>query len=157
MTSHHNYYSFGYTQNIKTCKPGKTQQWIKVHKFSNPNCCAFNTLAAYLGRTEDLRSSSNLWISFKKPFRAVGRQTLSRWLKLLIKMAGVDVTIFSGHSTRKAAPSKANNMGVGLHTILANAGWNSESNFKKFYLRDKLGEAVNAKKTFATAVLSKFC
>ena len=145
MTSHHNYYSFGYTQNIKTSKPGKTQQWIKVHKFSNPNCCAFNTLAAYLGRTEDLRSSSYLWISFKK-------------LKLLIKMAGIDVTIFSGHSTRKAAPSKANNMGVGLHTILANAGWNSESNFKKFYLRDKLGEAENSKKTFATAVFSKsFC
>ena len=72
-------------------------------------------------------------------------------------MAGLDITIFTGHSTRMAATSKANNIGVGLHTILATAGWNSESNFKKFYLRDKLGEAENSKKTFATAVLSKSC
>ena len=46
-------------------------------------------------------------------------------------MAGLDISIFTGHSTRMAATSKVNNMGVGLHTILATAGWNSESNLKK--------------------------
>ena len=88
-------------------------------------------MAEYLKRTDSLRSTSHLWISFKKPFKAVGRQTISRWLKTLLHMAGLDISIFTGHSTRMAATSKVNNMGVGLHTILATAGWNSESNLKK--------------------------
>ena len=154
MAVHSNYYSFGFTQNIKTSRPGKPQQSIEVHKFNNVNCCAFTTMAEYLKRTDSLRSTSHLWISFKKPFKAVGRQTISRWLKTLLHMAGLDISIFTGHSTRMAATSKVNNMGVGLHTILATAGWNSESNFKKFYLRDKLGESDNAKKAFAEAVLT---
>ena len=60
-------------------------------------------------------------------------------------MVGVDVTTFTGQSIRMAATSKANNMGVGLYTTLATAGWNSESNSKKNYLRDKLGEAEKSK------------
>ena len=60
-------------------------------------------------------------------------------------MAVVDFSNFTGHSIRMAATSKANNMGVGLDTTLATAGWNSESNFKKIYLRDKLGETEKSK------------
>ena len=50
-----------------------------------------------------------------------------------------------------AATSKANNLGVGLHTILRTAGWNSENNFKKFYLRDIVMD--DEKRTFAEALL----
>ena len=99
-------------------------------------------MAAYLKRTESLRSTPRPWISFLKTFKAVWRQSISRWLKLLLHMTGLDFTIFTGHSTWMAAISKANNMG--LHIILAFVGWNSESNFKKLYFRDKPGETDNA-------------
>ena len=55
-------------------------------------------MAAYLKRTESLRSTPRPWISLK--FKAVGRQSISRWLKLLLhNMTGLDLTIFTGHST----------------------------------------------------------
>ena len=60
---------------------------------------------------------------------------LSRWLKHVLRLSGIDTKTFSAHSTRMASSSKAHKGGVGMDTILATAGWSSDSNFKKFYLR----------------------
>ena len=108
-------------------------------------------LEEYISRTAKIRHTTQLWVGLVKPHKPIGKQTLSRWLKELLKNAGIDTSVFTGNSTRMASVSKANAMGVGLDTILKTAGWTSSSNFRKFYSRDtlKLDE-----KDFAEAVLT---
>ena len=53
-------------------------------------------------------------------------------------MSGIDISIFTAHSTRMASTSKAAAMGVGLQTILKTTGWHGAQNFKKFYHREEM-------------------
>ena len=68
-----------------------------------------------------------------KPQKAVAPSTIARWLKTMLEQAGIDTTIFSGHSTRGAASSMASMGGVTTGDILKAADWSSESVFQKFY------------------------
>ena len=47
--------------------------------------------------------------------------------------AGIDMSLFSPHSTRAAATSAAERMNVSISTILRTAGWTGDSTFRKFY------------------------
>ena len=144
-------YKFVITSRIKTTKPGKSQPIITIRKFSNPTCCTYTTLEDYLHRTHDIRAGTQLWVSYIKPFKEVTKQTLSRWLKELLNLAGIDTLCFTGHSTRMASSSKVNAMGIGLDTILKTAGWDSSTNFNKFYRRETSHDETGA---FAEAVLT---
>ena len=48
-------------------------------------------------------------------------------------LAGIDITVFTAHSTRKASSSKGNNMGITLKDISKAAGWRNNSTFAKHY------------------------
>ena len=50
-------------------------------------------------------------------------------------LSGIDTGIFSAHSTRGAAISKARAAGVSIPDILRAADWSSVSTFKRFYHR----------------------
>ena len=70
----------------------------------NRAICVVDTLKEYLKRTKILRGNQDqLLISFIKPHKAVSRDTISRWLKLVLEQAGIDVDVFKGHSTRAAS------------------------------------------------------
>ena len=53
-----------------------------------------------LGRTAPLRKSSKLFISTIQPFHQVSKDTISRWIRLTLQMAGIDVGVYKAHSTR---------------------------------------------------------
>ena len=55
----------------------------------------------------------------------------------MLKDAGIDVEIFSSHSTRGAAASKAVEVGASLASVLSAGHWASSSTFKKFYHYEK--------------------
>ncbi|PZC73632.1 hypothetical protein B5X24_HaOG209006 [Helicoverpa armigera] len=64
-------------------------------------------------------------------------QTLSRWIKDTLSLSGVDVSIFSAHSTRHAATSRARRAGVSVDQIRRTAGWSANSaTFANFYDRN---------------------
>ena len=66
------------------------------------------TLKSYTERTKGFRGSIlKLFISFKKSYRAVFTQTLSRWIRSIMSQSGVDISIFTAYSTRHAATSAA--------------------------------------------------
>ena len=48
---------------------------------------------------------------------AVGSSSLSRWLKTVLSLAGIDSTVYTGHSFRSASTSKASRLGIPLDTI----------------------------------------
>lgn len=121
---------------IKTSGPGKFQPLLVLPFFvEKPERCVANTLIHYLDRTKNLRNNvKNLFISFKKPHKAVVTQTISRWIKSVLYASGVDTSQYTAHSVRHAATSKAYMKGISLDLIRSTAGWTKSSSvFAKFY------------------------
>ncbi|XP_039764889.1 uncharacterized protein LOC120637233 [Pararge aegeria] len=120
---------------IKSSRPGSNQPALDLPFFpEKPAVCPAHTLISYLSKTAALRSQDYLFISFKKPFKIVSTQTLSRWIKTTLRDAGIDVSIFSAHSTRHASTSKAYSSGISIELIRKTAGWSQNSNtFWKYY------------------------
>lgn len=122
---------------IKTSRPGSNQPLLLIPFFDErPEICPGRTLNRYIDVTKSLRHNNcdHLFISFRKPHKLVSSQTLSRWVKTTLGRSGIDLSIFSAHSTRHASTSKANNLGVNLDTIRRTAGWSdTSSTFARFY------------------------
>ena len=125
-----------YTSLLKQTKPGKHLKPLKLNKFINDeNVCVFENLKEYQSRTENIRSSKALFISTIKPHNGVAIDTISGWIKSVLEMCGVDISVFSAHSVRSAATSAAFSRDVPIDKILDLAGWSSQSTFNRFYCR----------------------
>lgn len=127
---------------IKTSRPGARQPILLLPYFNDkPNICPAKALECYLHKTSSLRKSANLFIGVSKPHKAVGSQTLSRWVKCTLSECGLDTNIFSAHSTRHAATSRAQSQGISVDVIRNTAGWSGNSNtFAKYYKRNIINE-----------------
>ena len=90
-----------------------------------------------------------LFISYVKPFGAVSKDTISRWLKTVMYRSGIDVNKFTSHSVRVASVSKASTNSVPVDTIMKVAGWSNAATFAKFYKKP----IDNEKSDFQNAVL----
>ena len=92
-------------------------------------------LYEYLARVKPLRKSGcwQLFVSFNKPHDAVSKDTVARWIKIVMSSAGLDTTIFTPHSVRGCSTSAAFRARVPVQTILDTAGWSKESTLAKYY------------------------
>jgi len=116
--------------------------------------CVFRYLSQYLARTVKSRKIfTSLFLTYQKPIHPASRETLSRWAKLGLKEAGIDVTQFSSHSYRGASVSAAQTGGASLDEILQTAGWSNTSTFATFYNRPLLNRADL--KSYDQAVLGR--
>ena len=61
-----------------------------------------------------------LLIATVRPFKPVSGSTVGRWIKSIMKEAGVD-PIFLAHSARGVAASRAEKNGITIDTILKTA------------------------------------
>ena len=86
---------------MKTTRPGCGLHAVLLKQFNTPDLCVVRTLFHYILRTKDVRKSSYLFISIVN-FRKVTTCSLSRWLKTVFYLAGVDVNNFKAHSFRGA-------------------------------------------------------
>ncbi|CAB0000713.1 unnamed protein product [Nesidiocoris tenuis] len=124
---------------VKTSNPNRPQPSFFLPVFSaRPKLCVSTVLRTYLEATGGLRDSNSkkLFISFKKPFGPVSKDTLSRWVKDVLASSGVDTSQFSPHSTRHATTSAALRRGMSIDQIKSQAGWSQKSEtFAKFYNR----------------------
>lgn len=135
---------------LKQSRKGKPNPVVILKKYSpDRRLCVYNVLEEYLLRTKVLRGEEKrLFISYIKPYKHVVSTTISRWIKSVMKDAGIDVDKYKTHSTRGAVTSKAKFSGVPLSEIMQVAGWATERTFARFY--EKPLEADNS---FQTAVL----
>lgn len=124
---------------LKTSGPKKTQPILYLPFLSDdPEICVATILRKYLNKTEPLRKqdTQNLFITIKKPHHNATAQTISRWLKNVLRKSGIDTSIFSSHSTRHSSTSTAARRGINIDQIRTCAGWsNTSSVFAKFYQR----------------------
>ena len=120
---------------LKQSRPDYHQSGITLKTYTgDKNLCIIRVLREYLERTKDLRGEeSRLLITTQPPYKAVARGTISRWVKTIMRKAGIDVSVYKPHSTRAAATSAAKRKGVALSAILDRAGWTRESTFTRFY------------------------
>ena len=57
-------------------------------------------LKEYLKRTKRIRSSSYLLVSYIKPFAQVSTATISRWIRMVMFAAGIDINKFKAHTVQ---------------------------------------------------------
>lgn len=138
---------------IKTSRPGANQPILFLPYFNDkPSICPAKALECYLRKTSPIRKSESLFIGMSRPHKAVGSQTLSRWVKCTLGECGLDTNIFSAHSTRHAATSRAQSLGVSVDLIRNTAGWSGNSKtFAKYYKRHILHEDSMS---FARAIIN---
>lgn len=137
---------------IKTSAANREQPILYLPYFlENPSICPATTLDDYLCVTSELRPEGldNLLLTCKKPFKKASSQTISRWIKQILAESGIDIKVFSAHSTRHASTSAAASAGVCIDTIRKTAGWSSSSlTFARFYNRPVSDEAAFARSVF---------
>ena len=75
--------------------------------------------------------------------------TVSRWLKQILEMPGIDINIFKGYSTRAASSAKADISGVSVSCIMKQGHWSRVSTFQNYYKKDLLDPGAN----YQTAIL----
>lgn len=124
---------------LKQTRPGHVGMQICFNKFSEDELlCIYSVLKVFIEKTENLRTSSRLFISYRKPHDAITRETLSRWIKAVLTASGVDTSVFTAHSTRAASTSAAYGKNVPVPQILSTADWSNASTFAKFYKKKVL-------------------
>ena len=112
------------------------------------NICPATTCLDYVNRTINFRKNQdNLFLSIKKPHKAITKITIARWIKSTLSLAGINNNTFTAHLTRTASSSTAKNAGVSLTDILEMGDWTNTATFAKFYYKPV------KKLTFSKAVL----
>ena len=74
-----------------------------------------------------------LLLSFVKPHNPVVSSAISRWIKNVLREAGIDSKIFKGRSTRSASTSNAEWAGLSVTDILERGSWTNASTWQRFY------------------------
>ena len=105
-----------------------------MQNFNNEKLCIASYLNTYFERTNSIREIfSKILISFAKPHKDISVNTLGRWIREVMHLAGINTNIFKPHSSRSATTSKAAERNVSLTTICASIGWRKTSTFGKHY------------------------
>ena len=140
---------------LKSSKPGKqctTLEFVSYDK--DPHLCLVSYLTEYLDWTADMRQDhQKLLVNYQKPHKAISKDTVGRWLKQELKLAGIDTSTFGAHSTRAASTSAAKANHVSITTIMESAGWSSENTFMKFYNKS----ITSTKQNFGQELLDALC
>lgn len=122
---------------LKQGRAGYKPSTLVFRKYvTNKKLCVFHYLETYITRTALLRKDhTRVFLTTKKPFRPVSKNSVARWVKSVLQSAGVDTSTFSAGSTRSATTSKAKCLGVPVDQIMTMGGWSNPSTFTRFYDR----------------------
>lgn len=141
---------------LKQSRPSFDCSIIKLKAYPpDRRVCIYTVLKEYLVRTKEIRKdsgSNKLLLSYVRPYRAVTRDTISRWIKIIMYRAGIDTRKYGSHSVRGASTSKAKLRMVPIREILQKAGWSNQSTFAKFYEKE-----IEDSNRFEAAVLQQDC
>ena len=123
----------------KTQTDGQNRS-VQYHSFQKKKLCVIACLQEYEKRTvhtrpDSLNEPDPLLRTVKKPYRGISSQTVSNWIKWIMKESGVDISSFQAHSCRMVSTSKAAQNGLSLEDILSMADWSNANTFRKFYFR----------------------
>ena len=122
---------------------------ISFDAFSdNKRICVVTYLKEYMKRTKPFRKENNdqLFLSWKN-HKPISKDTLSRYIKTGLQMAGINTDIYKAHSTRAASTSAAQKT-LDIASILKAASWRNAQTFAKYY-----SKPIERTASFTKAVL----
>ena len=135
---------------LKTSGPNFHVGQLEYPAFSeDKSICPVTCLEQYINKTRNHRGAyTKLFLSYIKPFKPVSMDTLSRWIKNTLRDSGIDMNIFSPHSTRSASTT-FDKQYVPLETVLKTGGWRPMKTFALYYNKPVITDENN----FATNIL----
>ena len=107
-------------------------------------------LNAYIARKGALSDTDALLITHRKPHRPAHRDTIARWLKDALKLAGIHN--FTAHSYRAAGTCRVVSLTLTVKDIMEQGQWTSESTWSKYYDKEIIYRA--SKNNFASVLQS---
>ena len=135
---------------LKHTRPGKHLDLLTIKAYApDRRLCPVTVLVEYLNRTKELRTHENLFIAIIKPHGQITGATYARWIKSVMIYSGIDTKLFTAHSTRGAAASRASLDNVPLTTIFKTAGWSANNTFATYY-----NKPISEQGTFAVSILN---
>ena len=126
--------------------PNKTLKHSNIHRPLEPliyqgyplneKLGIVNAIQCSLGMRENLvdANTKEFIITCGKPHKPASSDTISRWIKDELGMAGINTDVYKPHSfglPRRV--SKARDNGVSITDILKRGCWKSQNTFTKFY------------------------
>lgn len=131
-------YVFKYDGLLKQSRPSQREMFVQFKAYPpDRRLCIYTVVKEYLKRTCLYRKDcSKLLLSYAKPHKEVSKETIARWIRIILTQSGIDTKMFGSHSVRSAVTSKANANSVPLDIILKKAGWSRQKTFAKFYKKD---------------------
>ena len=104
---------------LKTTRPGKHIAPIEILPYpADEKLCPVAYIREYIFQTQSLRQHQQLLVSYQKPHKAVSNATVSRWVKITLANAGMDMGTFSAHSSRSASTTCGLLAGIPLKDVL---------------------------------------
>lgn len=137
---------------MKTDRPGRVGHELVLKAYPvDRRLCIVTTIRRYLELTKNLRSNSNkqLLISINEPHGPVSKDTIAKWIRQMLALAGLDVNIYKAHSVRAASVSAARVNFLPVQDIIKRAGWTGEQTFNKYY-----NKPVKRATSYESAVLT---
>lgn len=126
--------TFTIQDTLKTTWPGKHLAPIEIRPFApDSHLCLVTYIKLYTTKMHLLRSNPCLLISYMKPHKPVTNSTVARWIRSTLQDAGIDVSIFSAHSSRTASTSYSANAHLPLADIFKAGGWLNARTFTEHY------------------------
>ena len=127
---------FYFSKITKSWKKGKAPPSLEIKGFPiDKGLCVVSCIEEYLIRSESWRTKGQcqLLLSHLKPHKEVQKSTISGWVKLVLKLAGIDISLFKAHSCRSGSTSKAKVMGLSMEAVLKRGQWSGKSTWQKHY------------------------
>ena len=149
LTGTESAFCFTIPTRLKQTKSGRDTPDIYLPKSDDERICVWHCLWVYLLRTEKICEHTELLLITVDPFSPATPQSISQWLRKTLALAGVDSRIFTAHSTRSAASSKAHKF-IPLEKVMEAADWRSSATFVRHYRKP-----VKNRGEFAQAVWSE--
>ena len=128
---------------LKTSRSGHPPKVVKCVSWDAEELDVSFYVQKYINKTFSLRlrahkrglgKPTQLFLSHKTGL-PVTKSTISRWIKEVMGMAGIDINMFAPGSTRGASVSAAARRGASITQILLNGDWTNLRTYQRFYHR----------------------
>ena len=128
---------------LKTSRRGSPVKVVTCVRWDAPELDVAYYVHKYIDRTFRFRRRSyhrglglptQLFLSFATG-RPVTKPTISRWIKDVMTLSGIDTSVFLPGSTRGASVSAAERRGASIAQLLGAGSWTNLGTYQRFYQR----------------------
>ena len=130
---------------LKHTRPGSPVTKVVCVEWDAPELNVADYVLYYMKRTlkyrlkawnKDKKDIKQLFLSHRTG-KPVTRASISRWIREIMYLSGVDTSTYAPHSTRGASISEATRRGASPAKIMAQGNWTNLGTYQRFYHRER--------------------